>query len=145
MVGSTLGVCSFGLIFVSARTNKRHHHQSNTRVFKTLRDHLLPKKEKGGPNSAQLQQLFMTSQMTLIINGEHEDIDLEMAEQIWDMSVVKPWADILALFEGKCRSGSSRFWSMMCTAVKSVNPKIRGQPSDFAVAATISNMHGKGS
>jgi len=32
MVGSTLGVCSFGLIFVSARTNKnaetnkRHHH-----------------------------------------------------------------------------------------------------------------------
>ena len=27
MVGSTLGVYSFGLIFVSARTNKRHHHQ----------------------------------------------------------------------------------------------------------------------
>jgi hypothetical protein len=26
MVGSTLGVHSFGLIFVSARTNKRHHH-----------------------------------------------------------------------------------------------------------------------
>ena len=26
MVGSTLGVYSFGLIFVSARTNKRHHH-----------------------------------------------------------------------------------------------------------------------
>jgi hypothetical protein len=26
MVGSTLGVCSFGLIFVSARTNIRHHH-----------------------------------------------------------------------------------------------------------------------
>jgi hypothetical protein len=25
--GSTLGVYSFGLIFVSARTNKRHHHQ----------------------------------------------------------------------------------------------------------------------
>jgi hypothetical protein len=25
MVGSTLGVYSFGLIFVSARTNKRHH------------------------------------------------------------------------------------------------------------------------
>jgi hypothetical protein len=28
MVGSTLGVYSFGLIFVSARTNKRHHHQN---------------------------------------------------------------------------------------------------------------------
>jgi hypothetical protein len=27
MVGSTLGVDSFALIFVSARTNKRHHHQ----------------------------------------------------------------------------------------------------------------------
>ena len=27
MVGSTLGVYSFGLIFVSARTNTRHHHQ----------------------------------------------------------------------------------------------------------------------
>jgi hypothetical protein len=26
MVGSTLGVYSFALIFVSARTNKRHHH-----------------------------------------------------------------------------------------------------------------------
>ena len=26
MVGSTLEVCSFGLNFVSARTNKRHHH-----------------------------------------------------------------------------------------------------------------------
>jgi hypothetical protein len=101
MVGSTLGVCSFGLIFVSARTNKRHHHQSNTRVFKTLRDHLLPKKEKGGPNSAQLLQLFMTSQMTSTINGEHEDIDLEMSEQIWDMPVVKQRADILGFFEDK--------------------------------------------
>ena len=28
MVGSTLGVYDFGLIFVSVRTNKRHHHQS---------------------------------------------------------------------------------------------------------------------
>jgi hypothetical protein len=27
MVGSTFGVYSFALIFVSARTNKRHHHQ----------------------------------------------------------------------------------------------------------------------
>jgi hypothetical protein len=27
MVGSTLGVYNLGLIFVSARTNKRHHHQ----------------------------------------------------------------------------------------------------------------------
>ena len=27
MVGSTLGVYSFGLFFVSARTNKRHHHR----------------------------------------------------------------------------------------------------------------------
>jgi hypothetical protein len=26
MVESTLGVYNFGLIFVSARTNKRHHH-----------------------------------------------------------------------------------------------------------------------
>jgi hypothetical protein len=45
------------------------------------------------------------------------------------------WADILALFEGKGRSGSSSFWSMMCAAaVKSVNPKIKGFPGDFAVA-----------
>ena len=29
MVGSTFGVYSFGLIFVSARTNKRHHHPSS--------------------------------------------------------------------------------------------------------------------
>ena len=28
MVGSALGVYSFGLIFVSARTNKRHHHHN---------------------------------------------------------------------------------------------------------------------
>jgi hypothetical protein len=28
MVGSTLGVCSFGLIFVSAKTNKRQHHHN---------------------------------------------------------------------------------------------------------------------
>jgi hypothetical protein len=29
MVGSTLGVYSLGLIFVSARTNKRHHHHQH--------------------------------------------------------------------------------------------------------------------
>ena len=49
----------------------------------------------------------MTSQMTSIINGEQEDIDLAMAEQIWDMAVVKLWADILVLFEGKGRSRST--------------------------------------
>jgi hypothetical protein len=87
--------------------------QSNSRVIKALRDHLLPKKEKGGPKSAQLWQLFMTSQMTCIINGENEKIDLETAEQIWDMPVVRLWEDILAHFEGKGRSGSSSFWSMM--------------------------------
>jgi hypothetical protein len=76
----------------------------------------------------------MTSQMTSIINGENEKIDLETAEQIWDMPVVQLWADILALFEGKGRSGSSSFWSMMCAAVKSVNPKIKGHPGDFTVA-----------
>ncbi len=76
----------------------------------------------------------MTSQMTCIINGENEKIDLETAEQIWDMPVVRLWADILALFEGKDRSGSSSFWSMMCAAVKSVNQKIKGHPGDFAVA-----------
>jgi hypothetical protein len=64
----------------------------------------------------------MTSQMTSIMNGENEKMDLETAEQIWDMPVVQLWADIL--FEGKCSSGSSRFWSMMCAAVKNVNPKI---------------------
>jgi CHASE3 domain sensor protein len=46
--------------------------QSNSRVIKALRDHLLPKKEKGGPKSAQLRQLFMTSQMTCIINPRAE-------------------------------------------------------------------------
>ena len=32
MVGSTLGVYIFGLIFVSARTNKRHHHHDTVSV-----------------------------------------------------------------------------------------------------------------
>jgi hypothetical protein len=122
--------------------------QSNARVIKALRDHLLPKKEKGGPKSAQLRQLFMTSQMTSIINGEHEDIDLDMAEKIWDMTTVKLWADILALFEGKGRSGSSSFWSMMYTAIKSINPKIKGQSSASQATlqwpATTCNMHDKG-
>jgi hypothetical protein len=49
------------------------------------------------------------------------------------MPVVKLWADILALFEGKGRSGSSSFWSLVCNAVKSVNPKIKGHPGDFAI------------
>jgi hypothetical protein len=84
--------------------------QSNSRVIKALRDHnLLPKNEQGGPKSAQLRQLFMTSQMTSIINGENENIELETAEQIWDLPVVQLWADILALFEGKGRSESSSF------------------------------------
>ena len=100
----------------------------------TLCHHLLSKKEKGGPKSAQLRQLFMTSQMTCIINGENEKIDLETAEQIRDMSVVRLWSDILVLFEGKGRSRSSSFWSMMCAAGKSINPKIKGHPGDFAVA-----------
>jgi cyclophilin family peptidyl-prolyl cis-trans isomerase len=44
--------------------------QANTRVIKALRDHLLPKKaEKGGPKTAQLRQLFMTAQMTAIVDG----------------------------------------------------------------------------
>ena len=72
--------------------------------------------------------------MTSVINGENEKIDLETAEQFWDMPVVQLWADILTLFEGKGRSSSSSFWSMMCGAVKSVNPKIKGHPGDFAVA-----------
>jgi hypothetical protein len=101
-------------------TNKQHHHH--------------PKKEKGGPKSGQLRQLFMTTHMTSIINGYNEDIDLETAEQIWEMPVIKLWADILALFEGKGRSGSSSFWSMMCAAVKSVNPSDKTQLSDFALA-----------
>jgi hypothetical protein len=36
MVGSTLGVFSFGLIFVSARTNKRHHHQGERKRERAL-------------------------------------------------------------------------------------------------------------
>jgi len=39
--------------------------------------------------SGQLLQLFMTAQMTSIINGKNEEIDLETAEHIWDMPVVK--------------------------------------------------------
>jgi hypothetical protein len=67
--------------------------RSNSRVVKALRDHLLPKKEKGGPKSGQLRQLFMTAHMTSIINGDNEEIDLETAEHIWDMPVIKLWAD----------------------------------------------------
>jgi hypothetical protein len=38
--GSTLGVYSFGLIFVSARTNKRHHHLSVHHLWgRTLAKH----------------------------------------------------------------------------------------------------------
>jgi hypothetical protein len=33
MVGSTLGVYSFALIFVSARINKRHHHHHRGFIF----------------------------------------------------------------------------------------------------------------
>jgi hypothetical protein len=36
MVGSTLGVYRFGLIFVSARTNKRHHHHQPRMLGSTL-------------------------------------------------------------------------------------------------------------
>ena len=36
MVESTLGVYSFGLIFVSARTNKRHHHFSKMRLLRSM-------------------------------------------------------------------------------------------------------------
>jgi hypothetical protein len=76
--------------------------KANTRVIKALRDHLLPKKtEKGGPKTAQLRQLFMTAQMMAIVDGEHTEINLETAECIWKMPVVKLWADILALFEGR--------------------------------------------
>jgi hypothetical protein len=167
MVGSTLAVYSFALIFVSARTNKKHiiiiiirsqvtkstldtkseeyvslsndektklrnwkvtewFRQSNSRVIKAMRDHLVPK-EKGDPKSAQLRQLFMTSQITSIISGKHEEIDLDVTKRIWDMSVVKLWADILMLLEGKGLSRSSSFWSMISPSVKSVNPNMKGQ------------------
>jgi hypothetical protein len=109
--------------------------RSNSRVVKALRDHLLPKKEKGGLKCGQLRQLFMTAQMTSIINDDNEEIDLETTDHIWDMSVIKLWADILALFEGKGRSGSSSFWSMMCATVKSVNPSDKAQLGDFALAS----------
>jgi hypothetical protein len=62
--------------------------RSNSRVVKAIRDHLLPKKEKGGPKSGQLRQFFMTAHMTSIINGDNEEIDLETAEYIWDMPVM---------------------------------------------------------
>jgi hypothetical protein len=35
--------------------------RSNSKVVKALRDHLLPKKEKAGPKTGQLRQLFMTA------------------------------------------------------------------------------------
>jgi hypothetical protein len=144
--------------------------RSNSRVVKALRDHLLPKKEKGGLKSGQVRQFFVTAQMTSIINGDNEEIDLETAEHIWDKRdrccllvldsvtsapqcirqprprvylkegtyhtrlVIKLWADILALFEGKGRSGSSSFWSMMCAVIKSVNPSDKAQLGDFALA-----------
>ena len=76
----------------------------------------------------------MTSQMISIINVDNEEIDLETTEHIWDMPVIKLWADILALFEGKGRSGSSSFWIMMCAAVNSVNPSVKAQLGDFALA-----------
>ena len=116
----------------------------NTRIIKVLRDHLLPKKaEKGGPKTAQLRQLFMTAQMTAIVDGEHTEINLETAECIWTMPVVKLWADILSLFEGKGRSGSSSFWSLMCNAVKSVTPRSRVTPEILQLLATTSTMPGK--
>jgi hypothetical protein len=41
MVGSTLGVYDFGLIVVSARTNKRHHHQYKIRQCLTRASELI--------------------------------------------------------------------------------------------------------
>jgi hypothetical protein len=35
MVGSTVGVYSFWLIFVSARTNKREYHHRRTFIFRS--------------------------------------------------------------------------------------------------------------
>jgi hypothetical protein len=37
MVGSTFGVYSFGLIFVSARTKKRHHHHQRLAILEFAR------------------------------------------------------------------------------------------------------------
>jgi hypothetical protein len=108
--------------------------RSNSRVVKAIRDHLLPKKEKGGLKSGQLLQLFMKAQMTSIINYNNEEIDLETADHIWDIQVIKLWVDILPLFEVKGRSGSSSFWIMMCAVVKSVNPSDKAQLGDFALA-----------
>jgi hypothetical protein len=39
MVRSTLGVYSFALIVVSARTNKRHHHPRNRPIRQPSRGH----------------------------------------------------------------------------------------------------------
>ena len=116
--------------------------RSNSRVVKALSQNFCQRnKKKGGPKTGQIRQLFMTAQMTSIINGDNEEIDLETADKIWYMSVVKLWEDILALFEGKGRSGSSSFWSLMCDDIKSVNPNDKAKVGDFALARN--ELHGK--
>jgi hypothetical protein len=57
MVGSTLGVYSFGLIFVSARTNKRHHHHQC--LF--LLDYLACVRAEGVPAGFQLLHVALLS------------------------------------------------------------------------------------
>lgn len=102
---------------------------ANRACIKALKDHLVPKKDKGGPQAVQLRQIFMTSAVTDIINGDGK-VELKTAEEIWKFPAVTIYADLLALFEGKGRSGTSSFWSIMTAAIKSVNPRIKGNPGD---------------
>ena len=102
---------------------------ANRACIKALKDHLVPKKDKGGPQAVQLRQIFMTSAVTDIINGDGK-VELKTAEEIWKFPAVTIYADLLALFEGKGRSGTSSFWSIMTAAIKSVNPRIKGNQGD---------------
>ena len=83
----------------------------------------------------------MTAQIASIINGENEDIDIETSDHVWDMQVVELWADILALFEGKGRSGSSIFWSIYIYIYIYIYIDVRQerQPSRASTLAIKSN------
>ena len=51
---------------------------ANRACIKALKDHLVPKKDRGGPHAVQLRQIFMTSAVTDIINGDGK-VDLKTA------------------------------------------------------------------
>jgi len=67
MVGSTLGVYTFGLIFVSARTNRRHHHHLNLSVLTHTNE----------------KNLFCNGDLTLALDGWWWSLRAGAGREVW--------------------------------------------------------------